>query len=231
MWMNGALFDITERRAAEEALRRREIEAARTEELRASRARIVAAADAARRKLERDLHDGAQQRLVSMALDVRVARRRREDPTSAGPFLDRLARGARRRDLRAARARPRHPSGRADRPRAGAGRRGARRALRVPVELVGLPPERLPPTAEITAYFTVSEALANVAKYARGHARHRPARARRQRPRGRGARRRRRRRAGDAGLRPQRPRRPRRRDATGRSRWSARRARARWCAR
>ncbi len=91
MWMNGALFDITERRAAEEALRRREIEAARTEELRASRARIVAAADEARRKLERDLHDGAQQRLVSMALDVRVARRRLDDdPDSAGPFLDRL---------------------------------------------------------------------------------------------------------------------------------------------
>ncbi len=131
MWMNGALFDITERRAAEDALRRREIEAARTEQLRASRARIVAAADEARRKLERDLHDGAQQRLVSMALDVRVARRRLEDdPASAGPFLDRLAEDLSGATVRAARARPRHPSGRADRPRAGAGRRGARRALR-----------------------------------------------------------------------------------------------------
>src|SRR5215207_5432674 len=92
LWMDGALFDITERRAAEEALRRREIEAARTEELRASRARIVAAADAARRKIERDLHDGAQQRLVSLALDVRVARAQvAKDPESAGPFLDQLA--------------------------------------------------------------------------------------------------------------------------------------------
>ena len=54
MRLDGAIFDITERRAAEEALRAREIEAARTEEIRASSARIVAAADAARRKIERD---------------------------------------------------------------------------------------------------------------------------------------------------------------------------------
>jgi PAS domain S-box-containing protein len=59
LWMDGAIFDVTERRAAEQALRRREIEEARTSELRASRARIVEAADAARRKIERDLHDGA----------------------------------------------------------------------------------------------------------------------------------------------------------------------------
>ena len=70
LWMDGAIVDITERRAAEEALRVKEIDAARTEELRASRVRIVQAADAARRKIERDLHDGAQQRLV-------VARARR----------------------------------------------------------------------------------------------------------------------------------------------------------
>ena len=85
LWMDGAIFDITERRAAEEALRRREIEAARTEELRASRARIIEAADAARRKIERDLHDGAQQRLVALALDVRVARAR----AGEGPGLGR----------------------------------------------------------------------------------------------------------------------------------------------
>ena len=131
LWMNGALFDITERRAAEEALRRREIEAARTDELRASRARIVAAADAARRKLERDLHDGAQQRLVSLALDVRVARRRlADDPGSAGAVPGPAGRRAGRRDRRAARARARDPSRRADRPRPRAGDRGARRALR-----------------------------------------------------------------------------------------------------
>jgi PAS domain S-box-containing protein len=167
MWMNGALFDVTERRAAEDALRRREIEAARTEELRASRARIVAAADAARRKLERDLHDGAQQRLVALALDVRVARARLDaDPESAGPFLDRLAdelagATAELREL----ARGIHPAVLTDRGLAPAVAALAGRSA-VPVELLELPEERLPPTAEITAYFTVSEALANVAKYA-----------------------------------------------------------------
>ena len=167
LWMNGALFDITERRAAEEALRRREIEAARTDELRASRARIVAAADAARRKLERDLHDGAQQRLVSLALDVRVARKRlADDPGSAGPFLDRLAdelagATAELREL----ARGIHPAVLTDRGLAPAIEALAGRSA-VPVELLEVPDARLPPSAEITAYFTVSEALANVAKYA-----------------------------------------------------------------
>jgi PAS domain S-box-containing protein len=117
LWMDGAIFDITERRAAEEALRRQEIERARTEELRASRIRIVEAADAARRRIERDLHDGAQQRLVALGLDVRVAQRRFEkDPSSACPFLEK-------------RARPRHPSGGADRARARAGDLGAGRPL------------------------------------------------------------------------------------------------------
>jgi signal transduction histidine kinase len=70
-WCDGALFDITERRRAEEALRLREVEQARTEELRASRTRIVEAADAARRKIERDLHDGAQQRLSATSWPAR----------------------------------------------------------------------------------------------------------------------------------------------------------------
>src|SRR3954470_5821775 len=91
LWMDGALFDITDRRAAEEALRRQEIDQARTEELRASRVRIVEAADAARRRIERDLHDGAQQRLVALGLDVQVAKRRvKGDPAYVGEFLDRL---------------------------------------------------------------------------------------------------------------------------------------------
>jgi signal transduction histidine kinase len=65
-------------RAARPALERERLEAeirAQLHELRASRARIVAAADAERRRLERDLHDGAQQRLVALALDLRLARR------------------------------------------------------------------------------------------------------------------------------------------------------------
>src|SRR3954454_11029794 len=91
LWMDGAIFDITERRAAEEALRRQEIDRARTEELRASRIRIVEAGDEARRRIERDLHDGAQQRLVAMGLQVRLARRKAaEDPAAAVPILDEL---------------------------------------------------------------------------------------------------------------------------------------------
>jgi PAS domain S-box-containing protein len=168
LWMDGVIFDITERREAEAALRRREIEAARTEELRASRARIVEAADAARRKIERDLHDGAQQRLVTLALDVSVARARLEsEPESAGPFLDRLARelsetSAELREL----ARGIHPAVLTERGLGPALEALAGRAP-VPVEILGEPSRRLSPTLEITAYFTVSEALTNVAKYAR----------------------------------------------------------------
>jgi PAS domain S-box-containing protein len=167
LWMDGAIFDITERREAEEALRRREVEAARTDELRASRVRIVEAADAARRKIERDLHDGAQQRLVTLALDVRVARSRIErEPESAGPFLERLGEelsqaSAELREL----ARGIHPAVLTERGLAPAVETLAARAP-IPVEVVALPSGRLPAVAEATAYFTVSEALTNVAKYA-----------------------------------------------------------------
>ena len=167
LWMDGAIFDITERRHAEDQLRRREVEAARTEELRASRTRIVEAADAARRKIERDLHDGAQQRLVAMALDVRVARARlAKDPESAAPFLDKLGdelaqASAELREL----ARGIHPAVLTERGLAPAIETLASRAP-VPVEVVAVPEERLPPVVEATAYFTVSEALTNVAKYA-----------------------------------------------------------------
>ena len=93
------------------------------EELAASRARIVAAGDAERRRLERNLHDGAQQRLVSLALMLRLAARRhprRRRPRARG-------RGAHARAAGAARARPRHPPGGADRARARAGGPRARR--------------------------------------------------------------------------------------------------------
>jgi PAS domain S-box-containing protein len=167
LWMDGAIFDITERRAAEAALRRHEIEEARTEELRASRARIVAAADAARRRIERDLHDGAQQRLVTLALDARMARARlAKDPAGAAPFLDRVAEelaqaSAELREL----ARGIHPAVLTERGLAPALEALAARAP-VRVEIIEVPDERLPPTAEATAYFTVAEALTNVAKYA-----------------------------------------------------------------
>ena len=168
LWLDGAIFDITERRKAEEALRRREIEAARTAELRASRARIVEAADAARRRIERDLHDGAQKRLVSLALDVQVARKRvAADPGVAGPALERLGRelaetSAELREL----ARGIHPAVLTERGLAPA---VAALAGRTPlaVEVLAVPAGRLPPPVEAAAYYTVSEALTNVVKYAR----------------------------------------------------------------
>jgi PAS domain S-box-containing protein len=167
LWMDGAIVDITERRAAEEALRVKEIDAARTEELRASRVRIVQAADAARRKIERDLHDGAQQRLVSLALEVRLARSQVEkDPTKAAPFLERfgdelMEASAELREL----ARGIHPAVLTERGLAPAIASLAARAP-VPVEVLDVPGDRLPSAVETTAYFTVAEALTNVAKYA-----------------------------------------------------------------
>jgi PAS domain S-box-containing protein len=167
LWIDGALFDVTERRATEEALRRQEIERARTEELRASRVRIVQAADAARRKIERDLHDGAQQRLVTMAIEVRLARSRAlKEPASAAPFLQRLGEelseaSAELREL----ARGIHPAVLTDRGLGPAIEALTARAP-VPVEILEMPDDRLPPAIETTAYFTVAEALTNVAKYA-----------------------------------------------------------------
>ncbi len=167
LWLDGALFDVTERRAAEEALLRREIEAARSAELHASRARIIEAGDAARRKIERDLHDGAQQRLVSMALDVRLARRVvAQDPSAAAPLLERLgdelqSASAELREL----ARGIHPAVLTERGLGPAVEALATRAP-LPVELVDVPEDRLAPVTEATAYFTVSEALTNVARYA-----------------------------------------------------------------
>ena len=167
LWMDGAMFDITERREAEEALLRHEVEAARTAELRASRARIIEAADNARRKIERDLHDGAQQRLVSLVLDVQVARRRlAKDPSEVGPFLEKLGRelqdaSAELREL----ARGIHPAVLTERGLSAAVGALATRCT-VPVEVVDPLEERLPPAVEATAYFTIAEALTNVAKYA-----------------------------------------------------------------
>ena len=211
-WCDGALFDITERRRAEEALREHEVEQARTEELRASRTRIVEAADAARRKIERDLHDGAQQRLVALALEVRMARSRVEkDPASAGPFLERFGKElAGASDELRELARGIHPALLTDRGLAPAIETLVARAP-LPVEVIALPGDRLPPVTEATAYFTVAEALTNVAKYAERDPRHRAADARERRAVGRGAGRRRRRRAGYAGLGAQRPGRPGRR--------------------
>ena len=138
------------------------------EELTASRARIVQAGDAERRRLERNLHDGAQQRFVSLALGLRLAQSQlAADPVAAADLLsqasEELALGL--EELREL-ARGIHPAVLTDRGLAAAVEALATRAT-LPVELNGLPSERLPEPIEAAAYYVVSESLTNVAKYAR----------------------------------------------------------------
>jgi signal transduction histidine kinase len=133
------------------------------EELAASRARIVAAGDAERRRLERNLHDGAQQRLVSLALMLRLAARRHPEDTDLSQAGEELTHAL--QELREL-ARGIHPAVLTERGLEPAVRAVADRAP-LPVELsVSLGPDRLPGPVEAAAYYVVSEALANVAKYA-----------------------------------------------------------------
>jgi signal transduction histidine kinase len=137
----------------------------RLQELRASRVRLVNAGDAERRRLERDLHDGAQARLVSVNLLLGRVRLLVEDQAEAAAMLDR-AQSELRTGLAELRelARGIHPAVLVHR-----GLEPAITALasRSPVPVaVQADEERLPPPVEIAAYFVVSEALTNVAKYA-----------------------------------------------------------------
>src|SRR4051794_25154286 len=140
---------------------------ARVEELRASRQRLVEAGIAERRRLERNLHDGAQQRLVALSLTLRLAQAKlRKEPDGA----ERLMAGAQEElqlaleELREL-ARGIHPAVLSDR-----GLQGALEALAgrlpIPVELSEGPAVRLPAPIEAAAYFVVAEALTNVVKYA-----------------------------------------------------------------
>ena len=138
------------------------------EELRRSRARLVEAADAERRRLERNLHDGAQQRLVSLSLALRLAESKlREEPDTASRILsgagEELALAL--QELREL-ARGLHPAVLTDRGLAPALEMLAERSP-VPVELELDVEERLPAAVEVAIFYVVSEALANVAKYAR----------------------------------------------------------------
>jgi signal transduction histidine kinase len=135
------------------------------EQLAASRARIVEAGDAERRRLERNLHDGAQQRLVSLSLMLRLAARRvKDDPETLGQLeraTEELSHAL--QELREL-ARGIHPAVLTERGLAPALEALATRAP-LPVEL-DIPDERLPAPVEAAAYYVVSEALTNVAKYA-----------------------------------------------------------------
>jgi PAS domain S-box-containing protein len=151
----GYLRDITDRKAADA-------------ELRQSRSRIVQAADDARRRLERDLHDGAQQRLVTLGLILRSAQGQLgagADPALADTLRDAVEElQAGLGELRAL-ARGLHPAILTEE-----GLVPALRALvarcPVPVKLLDAPVGRLPGLVETAAYFVVSEALANVVKHA-----------------------------------------------------------------
>ncbi len=136
--------------------------------LAASRARIVATADQTRRRIERDLHDGAQQRLVTLALHLREAQA--AAPPAPGELSAQLARAVAEAngaldDLRET-ARGIHPAILA--------RGGLRATLKtlasrspIPVELRVAAKERLPEPVEVSAYYVAAEALTNVARHAR----------------------------------------------------------------
>jgi PAS domain S-box-containing protein len=131
-------------------------------EVRRSRARIVAAADEARRRLERNLHDGAQQRLVALLVHLRGAQRGLVEPRAAvDAAVEELAAAV--KELREL-AQGIHPSALSERGLAPALRIVAARAP-VPVEL-DVTDAWVDPRVAAAAYYIVSEALTNVAKYA-----------------------------------------------------------------
>ena len=156
-WLDGVIFDITERREAEAALRRRDAEEAHIAELQASRARIVAAADDARRRLARDLHDGAQQRFISAQLRLNAAERQLPpgDParTLLGEARAELDVGlAELREL----ARGIHPAVLTDHG-LGAAVRALTLRCAIPVELHDRIVDRLPRSTETALYYLVAE--------------------------------------------------------------------------
>jgi PAS domain S-box-containing protein len=150
----GFIRDITELKRAED-------------ELRASRARLVETAATERQRLERNLHDGAQQYLNALALKLRIAAERvSEGPDVTGPLLDEAQANLaiaieELREL----ARGIHPATLSEQ---GLGPALAALAERAPVAvtLAEVPAERLTETLEVAAYYVVAEGLTNIAKYA-----------------------------------------------------------------
>ena len=134
--------------------------------IRHARQRVIAAADAERRRIERDLHDGAQQRMVAVAVTLGLA----EAQFAADPEAAKLIARARDeaqlavKELREL-ARGIHPAVLSDRGLGAALEALAARAP-VPVDVSGVPEDALDPAVEACAYFVTAEALTNVAKYA-----------------------------------------------------------------
>jgi signal transduction histidine kinase/uncharacterized protein YhfF len=164
-----AALSIFGARAAAEIERRRHevVLRAREAEIAASRVRIVEAADEERRRIGRNLHDGAQQRLVALGHMLAMAGRRlAEEPDAAGALLDQAREqaalaGDELREL----VRGLHPAGLTEH---GLGHALASLATRspLPLHVDALPERRLPGAVEATVYYLVSEALTNALKHA-----------------------------------------------------------------
>jgi PAS domain S-box-containing protein len=159
--------DLSASVQAEDERRQLAVAQARLGEVRASRARIIAAADETRRQIERDLHDGIQQRLVSLGLQLRAAQatvppqlreldhelsRLAEGLTSLFDELREISHGI-------------HPAILSE-GGLGAALRALRRRSTLPLELDLRGDQRLPPNVEVGAYYVVSEALTNALKHA-----------------------------------------------------------------
>jgi signal transduction histidine kinase len=140
----------------------------RVDDLRHARQRIIAAADAERRRIERDLHDGAQQRMVAVAVTLGLAEAQlANDPSHAGRLIAQAREEAQLavKELREL-ARGIHPALLSDRGLGAALEALASRAP-IPVTVSGVPEAPLREPVEAAAYFVTAEALTNVAKYAR----------------------------------------------------------------
>jgi PAS domain S-box-containing protein len=157
--------DLTASVQAEDERRRFEVERARVGEVRASRARIVEAADEQRRRVVRDLHDGAQSGLVRVVMRLELALRGPDVPSHARSLVGEALENARSaiEELREL-ARGIHPVVLTHGGLAAAVKGLAGRAP-MPVE-VDIADERYPSSVESAAYFAVAEALTNVTKYA-----------------------------------------------------------------
>jgi signal transduction histidine kinase len=158
--------DAEERLRLEEELRRREAEQIHLEAVRASRARVIRAADEERKRVVRDVHDGAQQRLVHTVVTLKLAKRALELGDRSGPQLvdDALELAERANAELRELVHGILPALLTRR-----GLRSAVRALasRMPLPVaVDVPQTRFPPAIEATAYFVVAEALTNVVKHA-----------------------------------------------------------------
>lgn len=160
-----AFSDISERLAAVKALRDRDAAEIRAAESQAAQRRILESATAARRQLARDLHDGAQQRIVALALELRLARDEIRCPKEDLTFLDASIEHAisALEELREL-ATGVHPSTLTSRGLPSAIHALARRSP-LPVHVSATMPDRLSEDVEANAYFLVAEALTNAVKH------------------------------------------------------------------